>query len=152
MILRGSPPEEMCGVFVGSPAQLGMQEFTRCFARVALALAPLASDGSNLRPIEKMRWLLHTLPGRAQFVKLPVLRPVSPLTTRPRVTPAASTWQVLSVPRRVLVLSAVERIAEMMQQEASAPVGSGEKSAGSAVPAVAYDAKAAAAGLLAKDM
>lgn len=79
MILRGSPPEEMCGVFVGSPAQLGMQEFTRCFARVALALAPLASDGSNLRPIEKMRWLLHTLPGRAQFVKLPV--------PRPRVTP-----------------------------------------------------------------
>lgn len=58
------------------------------------------------------------------------------------------------MPRRVLVLSAVERIAEMMQQEASAPVGSAaaDKSAGSAVPAVAYDAKAAAAGLHAKDM
>ena len=41
---------------------------------------------------------------------------------------------------------------EMMQQETAAPVGSGEKSAGSAVPAVAYDAKAAAAGLLAKDV
>merc|ERR1719240_819654 len=41
---RGTPPEAMCGVFVGCGQALNPTEFKRCIARAALALAPAEGE------------------------------------------------------------------------------------------------------------
>ena len=93
---RGSPPEMMCGVFVGCGQALNPTEFKRCIARAALALAPPEGEGDGL-PLDssdaKLRWLLRQLPLRIEFTKLPVL----------------------DVQRRVRVLAAAEHIAGLLE-------------------------------------
>lgn len=95
IMARGPPAEAMCGVFVGCGQALNPNEFKRCLARAALALAPTTVDeGVPLNTSElKLRWLLRQLPMRIEATKLPVL----------------------DVQRRVRVLAAAEHIAGLFE-------------------------------------
>lgn len=91
---RGTPPDAMCGVFVGCGQALNPTEFKRCIARAALALAPeKETDKSSASGDAKLRWLLRNLPLRIEATKLPVL----------------------DVQRRVRVLAAAEHIAGLLE-------------------------------------
>jgi len=90
---RGTPPEAMCGVFVGCGQALNPTEFKRCIARASLALAPTEGQAVPVDPAMKLRWLLRQLPLRIDFTKLPVL----------------------DVQRRVRVLAAAEHIAGLLE-------------------------------------
>jgi len=87
---RVAPPEGMCGVFVGCGQALNPDEFKRCVARAALALAPAEQVGGAGE--SKLRWLLQQLPQRIEHTKLPVL----------------------DVQRRVRVLAAAEHLAGLL--------------------------------------
>jgi len=64
---RAEPPELMCGVFYGCPAQLDSQSYKRCIARSALALAPDDEDGN------KLLWLLMVLTENIHGTKMAAL-------------------------------------------------------------------------------
>lgn len=64
---RGEAPEIMCGVFYGCPTQLGPQEYKRCIARSAIALAPADEEGN------KLLWLLLVVLDAIAVTKMAAL-------------------------------------------------------------------------------
>mmetsp|Transcript_40813 Transcript_40813/g.98916 ORF Transcript_40813/g.98916 Transcript_40813/m.98916 type:complete len:390 (-) Transcript_40813:454-1623(-) len=86
ILLRGEPPEIMCGVFYGCSPQLSKEEFKRCIMRSALALAPNDEEGS------KLLWLLAVVTESIQNTKMPAL----------------------SISRRVKMLTACDMLADII--------------------------------------
>ena len=88
---RGSPPDILCGVFLGFGQVLSFAEFERCVARAALGLVPDDADHQG----DKLGYMLTLIPERIEHTRL-----IS-----------------LDVRRRFKVLTAADMLAEILTEE-----------------------------------